>query len=653
MRRLVRLAKTLPPPLRRVAAALSALPARASFALIAPYFRIRRRTRRKDLPGSAYDKQSLTLFLAPEAGLTQYFVGHALLAKTLAKSGHKVAFMSCAGSLAMCSLKSVIGFPNFKRGQVCSGCRRATLKLAEKYDLPDIAIESVISKAEAATIQSLIAKAADQPWTLCHDGIAFGEFALGETLRNRRKLEIADLDGDDLAQLSATVTAGLQNYFAVRNILAQYDVDRLVYYGAYAYWLPVVMLARKMGVPTTQIEHGYNRDIDMRLLNLRPVPVHEQQLRQASQWGAYRDIPLEPETALSVAESGLYRLSNHGQRSTHSPNFVRRDVSILEDFGLSPARKTLIAYSSSADEFLAACHILRASGLPYGDGVRPFADSNAWLKGLVDWVGTQDDLQLIVRLHPRLSAPQGQKPAAEEIALRALLSELPDNVRIVWPRDKVSSYNLAEAADVALVSWSTIGLELARFGIPVIASFPDRGPFPVGTFIGFEETPEQYFSAIRKALASPASYEMIAEAIRWTHFLFLSPTVDLSDIIPQHVFRGVPDWVMPSSKERIIRSLVHGEDTSQMRMEALPRSAQASAAEGEALRRAIERTIILFMTGHDTTDDRITEIRTQPGNIVALTYNGRVYRHISPLAYRLAVLWNEAAAVSQVSMAGV
>ena len=193
---------------------------------------------------------------------------------------------------------------------------------------------------------------------------------------------------------------------------------------------------------------------------------------------------------------------------------------------------------------------------------------------------------------------------------------------------------------MVLVSWSTIGLELSRFGVPVIAAFSDRGSFAVGSFITFESTPERYFAAIRGALGRPASLELIAEAMRWTHFLFLSPTISFAESVPSDDFCGTPDWKMPADRGKILQTLIGGKDASEQRMAELPRDNHARTAERKAVQRAVEYFLIFFMTGRDVPEGSIDSVSALADHVVALTYGGKTYRYQSPLAHRLAVLWN-------------
>lgn len=635
--------KKLPAPVRRTASRIRAIQENI---FVIPYYVLLRGRRRRALTEFARKKKPVVLFLAPEAGLTPFFAAHSLLARTLEENDQTAIVLSCRGSLPTCAVKHQARSAD-DHPKVCINCRKAALKVGAKYGLKDIAIESLIGRDIKKTIDSILTRSRHEPWSLVHDGIEFGRFALGEVLRDRRKLEASELDDSETAALVVLLSSALRVYFAVEIIAARFNVKRIVYYGAYAWWLPAVLFARRNAIPTTQIEHGYNRDIDFRLINLRPLTVHEQQTQQIAEWPRYRHLPLEPHTITSILESALYRLNNNGGISTHSPNWTRRERPIQEELGLSRHKKTIVAFSSSADEYIGGVHILNALGANFPERQHLFEDSETWLKRLTSWARGRDDLQLIVRLHPRLANSRGGQPAAktELSRLRDGLAGAPENVLVVWPQDKISSYNLAEVADVALVAWSTMGLELARFGVPVIACVTGVS-YPVGSFIGFEASPDAYFAAVSAAVHKPASHELITEAFRWTNFLFLSPTVDFSDLVPRNDYWGFPDWRMPARSSHVVRALVHGDDASELQMAELPRGFKAVAAEREAIRRAVERMILLMVTGQDRPRARIGRLTVESEKLVTLKYDGETFRSYSPLAHRLAALWQKYSADS-------
>ena len=77
-----------------------------------------------------------------------------------------------------------------------------------------------------------------------------------------------------------------------------------------------------------------------------------------------------------------------------------------------------------------------------------------------------------MRIHPREGVNKRESVASQHLTrLREAFGKPYANCRFIWPADPVSSYDLGEAADVVLTSWSTIGLEMPATGAPVLVAF--------------------------------------------------------------------------------------------------------------------------------------------------------------------------------------
>ena len=132
------------------------------------------------------------------------------------------------------------------------------------------------------------------------------------------------------------------------------------------------------------------------------------------------------------------------------------------------------------------------------------------------------EAQLVIRIHPAeawlplqitrgplLSYLQEQRP------------NLPPNVRIIPPNSSVSSYDLAAVTSVGLVYASTIGLELAAMGKPVVVAgqvhYAGKG------FTFDVPTREAYSGLLHTALNEVAVDRSRAErALQYAHFFFFS-----------------------------------------------------------------------------------------------------------------------------------
>lgn len=610
----------------------------------------RRAKRRATLEQLASSKQPIVLFLAPEAGLKPYYASHAILARTVAESGRAAVMLSCHGLLPICSWKFARGMVPTRSGDAanpaCESCIAQAKATGDEYGLVDVPIETLVSDAERAEIAKILADNAGAAWNTNHDGIAFGAIAKGEVLRSRRRLDLSEFTENDHRLLESIIHSALAIYFAVKKLAETHAVERIAFFGDYAYWLATVSFAQRLGIAATNVDHAYHRDIDRRLIGLRQGSVNVHMFdRQVNSWPRYRNHPIEGAAIDRISDSGLFRLVSHGGLSTFSPNWQFRDTPAHVELGLAPGKKTLVAYPSSSDEVVALRHIMKLFGKPYGAGEQPFANQVDWLSELSEWVGSRDDLQLVIRMHPRIGMSHRHSSTASEYArYKDALATLPPNVVVVWPEDKVSSYNLAEAADLVLVSWSTIGMELARFGVPLIAAFSGFGTYPTGGFAKFMSERADYFRLIERMAVGPASMADVTDAFRWSHYVHVSPLVDVSDVVPAPDFADVPAWRMPKNHRTIWQVFIEGKDLSELKMDALPRGAAAEREEREALLCTMRHTLLFFATGQTEPMLRAEDIHADGGRWISYRQDGEVIRRFSPLCARLVSLLRAEAA---------
>lgn len=528
------------------------------------------------------------------------------------------------------------------------------MHVGRDYQVPDVSLESLLDTKLRKEIREIVVSNAAAPWATVHDGIEFGAACLGETLRAQRKISVEELTDEDRSLLNALLYSSLAIYFGLQALAARFDIRRIVYFGDYAYFLPPQIFANRHGIPVTHISHAYNRDIDRRYVVLWPGHGVTHMLSQVERWHEAHAKPITPRLVEAIADGALYRLYGHGGASTYSPNWIENSGDLLSELGLAPGGKLVVAYSNSTDELVCNRQFMRVLGLPpFEDATNPFPSQIAWLRGLVDWIGQRGDLRLVIRLHPRMAVSHRHAAEASEYGqIKTEFRSLPPNVVIVPPESALSSYNIAELADVALTAWSSIGLELARFGVPVIAAFQKIGPFPKSSFIDFQETRKGYFNAIEQALRREPSLESIVEAFRWTHFLHWTSLIDMSDVTPTPDYADVPPYRTPRNRETILKVLSESADLVALNMARLPNGPGALDAERHATLRAIEKFIFYFMTGELAGDSGNGEkgfpaagtdahalanmrLDLRQENLVTLASRTRTVERHSPLVARL------------------
>lgn len=150
-----------------------------------------------------------------------------------------------------------------------------------------------------------------------------------------------------------------------------------------------------------------------------------------------------------------------------------------------------------------------------------FASSmSEWITKTVQYFAKRTDVQLVIRVHP------GEKlvPQAKSMGtvVREALPEMPSHIRVIGALDPVNTYDLIEIADLGLAYTTTVGVETAMNGIPVIVCgkthYRGRG------FTLDPNTWEEYFSTLENVLSNlPASRlteEQTAQAWNYAYRFF-------------------------------------------------------------------------------------------------------------------------------------
>ena len=141
-----------------------------------------------------------------------------------------------------------------------------------------------------------------------------------------------------------------------------------------------------------------------------------------------------------------------------------------------------------------------------------------WIERTVKYFTERDDVQLVIRVHPGETLTHGTSMVN---VVDAALEELPEHIHLVKPDEKVNTYDLADITDLGLVYTTTVGLEMAMRGIPVVVAgqthYRNRG---------FTKDPaswEEYFETLDTLLGDLKSARLTQKqvALSWRYaYLF-------------------------------------------------------------------------------------------------------------------------------------
>jgi hypothetical protein len=255
----------------------------------------------------------------------------------------------------------------------------------------------------------------------------------------------------------------------------------------------VYQAARYAGIPVVTYEFGEQRG---RIWLAQDGEVMRQETD--SLWERRQGLPLD-----SAQWEQIRSLFASRQRADLWANFSRRWQGLPSQGG-EQARLALDL--DTRPLVLLAANVIGDS-LTLGRQV--FTDSmTEWLQRSVAYFAARPDVQLVVRIHPGERYTKG--PSVADVVSQAL-PELPGHIHLVAAGDPVNTYDLVEIADLGLVYTTTVGMEMAMSGVPVIVAghthYRGKG------FTLDPDTWQAYEAILEHSLAAPHEQRMPQEQV--------------------------------------------------------------------------------------------------------------------------------------------
>jgi hypothetical protein len=314
---------------------------------------------------------------------------------------------------------------------------------------------------------------------------------------------------------AAIVTIGLRNYLDANQI-----DSALLFNGRQSITRVAFEIFQKYGIRVLTHERAeYQRGH----LNVKPNAHCMSPEPFKAFWNMWSQVPLRRESLEAALKWLIQR--RYGANLAWIPfntSFVH-DSSLRTRMNLSQNKRLWALFTSSTDEI---------AGDPLMQG--PYESQEVWVRDVVQWVGSRDDVELIIKVHPNLGGNRYIGKAIDELRIyREMKSTLPPNVRIVMPEDEVNAYSLVEEVDVGLTFGSTIGLEMAMLGKPVLLA--SRAIYEHSSRILTLRSRESLHGMLEKCLQVTTDKEIQRQAFRLAYYYIFAferpfPKVKVADI---------------------------------------------------------------------------------------------------------------------------
>lgn len=439
---------------------------------------------------------------------TWYFAfAEASLAFALKEKGHNILFVT-PGDLFK-------GMSSLKQEKI----------LRKEFDLQGYDLENVLTERDFEKVNIILKKINKNNFEkLVLDDVYIGKIALYEFLLHSKKMS-AKLTDAEWKECTIYLKNTLISFFACRNIVKKEKPERILMFNTlYSVNHVWERYAKIKNIPVYLLHNGSNlSDLDGTLIIAKNDPFYlMDSLKKV--WIKLRGSPVL-QKGLSYVTDNLLELIKAKHFLVYSTPKSKEHVNLRKIFNVTDNQKILTATMSSYDEVFAAKYV----GVWNIYEKLIFATQVIWIKELINYVKNKHDLFLIIRVHPR-EFPNKRESVKSDHAkmLEKVLKNLPDNVKVNWPADNISIYDIAQETDVFLNAWSSVGVEMSLLGIPVVVYSKDLILYP-SDLNYLAKNKKDYFTKIELALRKGWNYERIKKTYRWLALYYYHTIVRLRD----------------------------------------------------------------------------------------------------------------------------
>jgi hypothetical protein len=418
-------------------------------------------------------------------GWSTHLAVETVLAHAVLRRGGAPIFAYCGGRLPICDVMPVDAAPPMP----CHSCREYAAGAIQAAGFEGLALRDVLDVS--ATVRIARRRVASLSSVRECEAYIDERLPIGQLVRVSVAWFLSRGTLSDTPETIETyrsfLVSGVVVARGLRKILDRTAPQRLfMLNGTFFAESIMCAIAGERDIPFGTYEKGYIHDS----IVLTPGAAAPGLRVPESSWEAARNTPMTPgeveaiDTYLNDRRRGGGSLDNFWRKGVEDLDRIRRELR------LRPGQPLVVMF----------CNILWDSAVIGMDIA--FPSMGAWVVEGIRWAEAHPEVDLVVRIHPAevlLRNHPTREGMADHIAIHSPV--LPPNVRVIEASDPTSSYVLMDIASIGLVYTSTVGLELAAQGVPVVLAaethFRGRG-FTVDPV---DQAP--YWEAVDRLLVAP------------------------------------------------------------------------------------------------------------------------------------------------------
>ncbi len=431
------------------------------------------------------------------------------LAKALTLRGARCAVATCGGIMPVCEVTWAERelFPRCARctAYVADLCRLSGTPCHRLSDYFDAVVDARLAEELAPLgVQGL--------QKFVWNGLPIGPFAIPPT---RWRLRSHDIAGhpDGRAVLAGFIRGGVRWAMAVDRVVAEFEPDVVMMLnGLFMEERLSWAVAQRKGCRCVFFERG--RDAGTVFLSHE---VSAPRYDISGSWSSIKEVPLTDEQRKTIMNVMERRFRGEQMVETYWAAKESREQAIADQLRWpSDGRPLAVLFTNVGWD-------------------TAMQDRDVAFDGMMDWLAEvltlfarHSEWRLVIRVHPAETQVPGRE-SADRVADWLKGMSLSDNVRVVPPEEPIDSYALMNMATVGCVYASTVGLEMAVKGTPVIvagsAHYSGKGfTYDLLSRRDFEGM----LAALMRSERTITRDQQVEMALRYAHLFFLRRTLPMT-----------------------------------------------------------------------------------------------------------------------------
>jgi hypothetical protein len=414
-----------------------------------------------------------------------------LLAQRLRFDGARPIFLACQ-DLPLCDNRYI---DEPADPDICRYCLQTSKAYTKQMNLPLYTLSDLVSEESYKKAYEFTRSLALNSCFHCqYRGVPIGELC-EVSVTHYLCLDVQESASSEALQTWRDfLTGAIVLVDAYDEALSRFKPDILFVWNGRFFWNSVVLwMAQRRGIRIVSYETGLrNWEAGKYWLFRQEIAAAELDLTRP--WRTWRDVPLTSDED-SQLDKEMQRRTND---PVYYPDPVKSREIILNELGLKDDKPVVAMFPNLTwDSTVIGRRTI-------------FKSVIEWVKETIRFAKRNRDFSLVIRVHPAETIDLGGRGSREHVVddIRREFGDLPDNIWIIPPDSKLSSYTLLDMASLVLVYTGTIGLEASiNAKSPVIicgrAHYADKG------FGYFPQSREEYFELLSNfnQLAPPSEQE--------------------------------------------------------------------------------------------------------------------------------------------------